>query len=111
MEFVIGMRRDLQRGVLTLQQYGSTLGLLANLPVIQIDVPITSKAIDIRSNSLIGGTKSVKLPDAIVFATALSTGRYMVTRDPKGFVGPSVRVPYQIWPTGLVLSIDPAPPI
>lgn len=110
MEFVVGLRRDRGTGVLPLRQYNNALALLANLPVIQIDKAITSKAIDVRANSLMGG-KSIKLPDAIVFATASSTGRYMVTRDPKGFFGPDVRIPYQIGPNGLVHTVNPHPPI
>lgn len=111
MEFVIGLRKQQGTGVITVQEFNNTLASLAYLPVIQIDANITQHAIDVRSNSLLGGAKAVKLPDAIIFATAAVAGRYMVTRDPRGFTGLNVRQPYQIGKNGVVHSVNPHPPV
>jgi predicted nucleic acid-binding protein len=110
MEFVIGLRKQANIGALTTQERDNTITAVHDLRIIQIDEHITQRAIEIRSNSLMGGGQKIKLPDAIIFATAATQGRYMVTRDPRGFVGPNVRQPYQITPEGAVVQINPDKP-
>jgi predicted nucleic acid-binding protein len=60
--------------------------------IINIDRPISIKAVEIRKKN------RIKLPDAIIYATALVTERLLVTRNTKDFSesDPTVRIPYQI---------------
>lgn len=95
MEFAIGLRRDVGRGTITPAEFADSMARLAGIMVIQINQKITDKAIDIRANSLLGSNKGIKLPDAIVLATAESEGRYMVTRDVMGYPSPLIRIPYK----------------
>ncbi len=110
MEFVIGLRKQCGLGTLTIQERDDSIAALDDLRIIQIDQHITQRAIEVRSNSLLGGGQKIKLPDAIIFATAAIQGCYMVTRDPGGFVGPNVRQPYQIR-EGEVVDINPHRPV
>lgn len=96
MEIVIGLRRNVGLGTITPAEYASTMAMIGLLEVIQLDQKITDAAIDTRANSILGPGPKIKLPDAIIYATAHTHGRYIVTRDPKGFTGPLVRFPYQI---------------
>ncbi|ATQ73691.1 hypothetical protein CR152_03555 [Massilia violaceinigra] len=102
MEFAIGLRRDVGGGVITIAEFADSMAKLAGLLVIQINQKITDKAIDIRANSILGPNKKIKLPDAIVLATAESDGRYMVTRDVMGYTSPLMRIPYQLSDKGIV---------
>ncbi len=84
--------------------------LLAEFQVIQIDQMVMELAIEIRGLSLITGPK-VKLPDAIIGATAAAYGIPVVTRNPKDFQwdGIDVHVPYDYDSvTGQVTNIRPA---
>lgn len=69
--------------------------LLAEFSVIQIDQMVMERAIEIRGMSLITGPK-VRLPDAIIGATASVYRMPIVTRNPKDFQwsGIDVHVPY-----------------
>ncbi|CUI06192.1 PIN domain-containing protein [Massilia antarctica] len=96
MEFAIGFRRDVGKGTITTAEFADSMAKLAGLLVIQINQKITDKAIDIRANSILGPNRRIKLPDAIVLATAESEGRYMVTRDVMGYTSPLIRIPYQL---------------
>jgi hypothetical protein len=55
-----------------------------------IDKTVSEIAVNIRQR------RKVKLPDAIVWATALANGRILVSRNTKNFASdePGVRVPY-----------------
>ena len=59
---------------------------------INLDQPISIKAVEIRKSS------KIKLPDAIIHATALVTERLLITRNTKDFPesDPTVRIPYII---------------
>jgi hypothetical protein len=96
MEVVIGLRRDVGLGTITPAESAATMAVIGSLDVIPIDQHITNTSIDIRANSILGPGKKIKLPDAIIYATAQTQGRYMITRDPGGFTGPLVRIAYQI---------------
>jgi hypothetical protein len=67
----------------------SFLNSFVNLPV---DGPVSDVAVSLRSQH------KIKLPDAIVWATAQANGRILVTRNTKDFSRdePGVRIPYQI---------------
>lgn len=111
MEFVIGLRKLLHFGTISLPIHEKSMAIVDHLAVIDIDKYVTKAAIDIRSDSLIRGGTKIKLPDAIINATANISGRYLVTRDPRGFVGPNIRVPYQIDRNGSVVDINPSRPL
>lgn len=109
-EFVVGLRTQLHLNRITPAQYAAELALVSNLQIIHIDQRITDAAIDIRSLSILGSGRSVKLPDALILATANVSNRYMVTRDPGGFTGPNVRIPYQLDADGHVINVNSSPP-
>jgi predicted nucleic acid-binding protein len=110
MEFVIGLRKQVASGLLTPTELSALVLAVKDLTIIHIDEDISERSIEVRSNSLLGPGPRMKLPDAIIFATAAIGGRYMVTRDPGGFAGPNVRLPYQITPLGAVINVNPHPP-
>ncbi len=60
--------------------------------VIDVDKAISVQAVTVRKN------RKVKLPDAVIFATAQCTNRLFVTRNTKDFSPDEVviRIPYQI---------------
>jgi hypothetical protein len=77
--------------------------------LIQIDQQVMEQAIEIRGNSLLVGPK-VKLPDAIIGATARALAMPVVTRNPRDFNwnGIDVHVPYDYdAKTGLVTNVRP----
>ncbi|WP_282008105.1 type II toxin-antitoxin system VapC family toxin [Brevundimonas aveniformis] len=57
-----------------------------------LDEGIAERAVDLRRE------KRVKLPDAVIWATAQIKGRLLITRNTKDFPAdePGVRVPYQL---------------
>lgn len=65
---------------------------LADFECLSIDDQVAERAVFIRQ------TKRIKLPDAIVWATAQVNDRLLVTRNTKDFAAdePSVRIPYKI---------------
>lgn len=69
-----------------------TRGFLSGFVNLPIDERISGVAVALRKQH------KIKLPDAIVWATAQVNGRILVTRNTKGFSRdePGVRVPYQI---------------
>jgi predicted nucleic acid-binding protein len=84
--------------------------VLAEFQIIQIDQLVMERAIEIRGTSLVTGPK-VKLPDAIIGATAAAHGIPVVTRNPKDFQwsGIDVHVPYDYdSTTGAVTNVRPA---
>ncbi|WP_269514836.1 type II toxin-antitoxin system VapC family toxin [Brevundimonas subvibrioides] len=58
--------------------------------IVALDDPIAERAASIRQS------RRMKLPDAIIWATAQTTGRLLVTRNTKDFPAddPGVRAPY-----------------
>ena len=68
----------------------ATRGFLAGFQSLPIDAQVASRSVEIRKNH------KIKLPDAIVWATAQVHGRILVTRNTKDFAEdePGVRVPY-----------------
>ena len=60
--------------------------------ILGLDSPISIKAVEIRKSS------KIKLPDAIIQATALVSERLLITRNTKDFSesDPTVRIPYII---------------
>lgn len=83
--------------------------VLAEFQVIQIDQMVMEHAIEIRGNSLVAGPK-VKLPDAIIGATAAAYEIPIVTRNPKDFQweGIDVHIPYDYDSTsGMVTNVRP----
>ena len=65
---------------------------LNTFDALAIDAQVSETTVRIRKKH------SIKLPDAIVWATALANKRILVTRNTKDFAQdePGVRVPYQL---------------
>lgn len=63
---------------------------LAGFTVLPIDAAVSKQAVVLRKS------QSIKLPDAIIWATAQVHHRLLVTRNSKDFAPthPSVRIPY-----------------
>jgi predicted nucleic acid-binding protein len=81
--------------------------LLDSFTILPIDVEVSEMAVVIRGKSLAAGPK-VKLPDAIIGATAEVWCIPIVTRNPRDFahVTVPVHVPYEIDPnTGVVTNV------
>ncbi|MFP5390172.1 MAG: PIN domain-containing protein [Gammaproteobacteria bacterium] len=84
--------------------------VLNEFDVLPLDPQVTELAIEIRGKSLLNGPK-VKLPDAIIAATAAAYNIPIVTRNPRDFAwsGIQVHVPYDYdWQTGQVTNVRPA---
>ena len=60
--------------------------------IINLDQSISIKSVEIRKS------RKIKLPDAIIHATALVSERLLVTRNTKDFSesDPTIRIPYHI---------------
>ena len=69
-----------------------TRSFLTSFQSLPIDAPVASRSVEIRKSH------KIKLPDAIVWATAQVHGRILVTRNTKDFAEdePGVRVPYRL---------------
>jgi len=83
MEVMVGVTDDLE---------GPTRGFLNAFDIIAVDEDIAERAVGLRR------THRIKLPDAIVWATAQSRAMLLVTRDTKDFQAgdPGVRMPYKL---------------
>jgi predicted nucleic acid-binding protein len=70
----------------------ATRGFLAGFQSLPIDSPVASRSVELRKSH------KIKLPDAIVWATAQVHGRILVTRNTKDFAEDElgVRVPYRL---------------
>jgi predicted nucleic acid-binding protein len=70
----------------------ATRAFLTGFEVIPLDGPIAEAAVELRRRH------RMKLPDAIVWASARRDGRLLVTRDCKDFPSddPGVRMPYSL---------------
>jgi predicted nucleic acid-binding protein len=69
-----------------------TRQFLGRFEVLPVDPAVAERAVKFRA------TKSLKLPDAIVLASAIEAGLILVTRDSKAFSRdtPAVRIPYSV---------------
>ena len=67
-------------------------GFLSSFEMINVTEPIAERAVKLRRE------RRMKLPDAIIFASALEHGFLLVTRNSKDFDAklPSVRIPYAV---------------
>ncbi len=65
---------------------------LLSLNIVHVDIDISNTAVDIRKKY------KIKIPDALIFASAQKVGAILVTRNTKDFDKniPLVRVPYEI---------------
>lgn len=84
--------------------------VLKEFTILQLDQQTIEQAIEIRGNSLAVGPK-VKMPDAIIGATARVHNIPLVTRNPRDFnwSGINVHIPYDFdSKTGVVTNIRPA---
>ena len=65
---------------------------LSQFKVLPIDLPVAERAVKIRQQH------KLRLPDAIIWATAQEKGQILVTRNIKDFPkdDPGIRVPYKV---------------
>ena len=84
MEVLVGAEDDAEEALLR--------DFLASFRVVGLDAHVAAEAVAVRRRL------RVKLPDAIVYASALATGGTLVTRNTKDFPEgtPDVRVPYRL---------------
>ena len=73
---------------------------LSDFSVIHTTDAIMAEAARIRASSFINPPK-MRLPDAIILATANVTGRLLITRNKKDFRGANIRVPYELQNTAV----------
>ena len=83
MEVMVGASGDTQ---------AQTRAFLASFALVDLDEDVAERAVGLRRRY------RMKLPDAVVWASAQSQGRLLVTRNIKDFPAddPSVRIPYQV---------------
>jgi predicted nucleic acid-binding protein len=83
MEVMVGASDDLE---------AATRAFLNGFDVIPLDEAIAERAVNLRRNH------RIKLPDAIIGATAQTNAMLLVTRNTKDFASddPSVRMPYKL---------------
>ncbi len=80
----------------------------AALAILALSDDVAAETAHIRQSALQELPKRrLKLPDAIILATAHLSGRVIVTRDRTGFKGAGVRVPYEIDSRGNVINVLP----
>lgn len=83
MEVMVGASEDLVE---------PTRRFLDGFKLVPLDDAIASRAVELRR------THRIKLPDAVIWATAQTGGRLLVTRNTKDFSpdDPGVREPYRL---------------
>lgn len=83
---------EIMAGADTPEEEGSCREFLAGFAIHQLSVAIAAEAVRIRK------TFRIRLPDAIVWATARTEGCLLVTRNSKDFPPsePGVRIPYVV---------------
>ncbi|MES2257672.1 MAG: PIN domain-containing protein [Pseudomonadota bacterium] len=78
------------------------------LTIIALSDDISAETAHIRHVALQEIPKRrLKLPDAVIQATANLTGRLLITRNTADFKGAGVRVPYEIDGVGNVINVLP----
>ncbi|MFP4541508.1 MAG: type II toxin-antitoxin system VapC family toxin [Opitutales bacterium] len=79
-------------GAKNLDEEAAIRGFLASFEVLELSAEITQETISLRKSL------RLKIPDAIVYATARSQGCLLVSRNTKDLnpEWPDLRVPYQI---------------
>jgi predicted nucleic acid-binding protein len=83
MEVMVGANRDLE---------AATRSFLSSFDVVAVDEQIAERTVSIRRNH------RIKLPDAVIWATAQTHAMLLVTRNTKDFPDgdPGVRAPYKL---------------
>jgi predicted nucleic acid-binding protein len=83
MEVMVGADHDLE---------AATRSFLDGFDVVAVDEAIAARAVNLRR------THRIKLPDAVIWATAQVHAMLLVTRNTKGFPDgdPGVRAPYKL---------------
>lgn len=83
MEVMVGAHGNLE---------APTRNFLNSFDVVPVDQQVANRAVDIRR------IHRIKLPDAIIWATAQAHAMLLVTRNIKDFPGddPGVRIPYKL---------------
>ena len=83
MEVMVGANSDIE---------AATRVFLSGFDVVAVDKQIAERAVILRRNH------RMKLPDAIIWATAQANAMFFVTRNTKDFSAddPSVRMPYKL---------------
>ena len=83
MEVMVGASRDVE---------AATRGFLSAFDTIALDSEIAERAVSLRRGH------NVKLPDAIIWATAQVRAMLLVTRNTKDFAtgDPGIRTPYKL---------------
>jgi predicted nucleic acid-binding protein len=83
MEIMVGAGQDLE---------AATRSFLNSFDVVPVDEQIAERAVDLRRNN------RIKLPDAVIWATAQAHAMLLVTRNTKDFPrdDPGVRAPYKL---------------
>ncbi len=84
MEIMAGARTD--------DEAMAAESLLRSMKMVEVDMNIARKAVRLRQSL------KLKLPDAVILATADEEGCFLVTRNTKDFKDndPRIRVPYRI---------------
>jgi predicted nucleic acid-binding protein len=83
MEVMVGASQEVET---------ATRGFLAGFALLAVDQRVADGAVDLRR------THRIKLPDAIIWATARAHAMLLVTRNTRDFPGddPGIRAPYKL---------------
>jgi predicted nucleic acid-binding protein len=83
MEVMVGARSEVE---------SATRAFLSGFEVVGLDETIAERAVDLRRSH------RIKLPDAIIWATAQTRAMLLVTRNTRDFAAddPGVRLPYEL---------------
>ena len=79
---------------------------LEDFSVLHTDDAIMAEAARIRASSFINPPK-IRLPDALILATANVTGRLLITCNRKDFRGENIRFPYELQNTKVINVAKP----
>lgn len=107
MEVVSKPMADAGWGKITPQEMQAIRDFLAVFTVIHTSDGLMAEAARVRAGSLINPPK-IRLPDAVIQATANVTGRLLVTRNKKDFRFGNVRIPYELQ-NATVFNVAPPP--
>lgn len=94
MELMVALHAKLSASIITQQEFVTAKAFLDLFPVLDIDHAVKARAATVRAAS-INTPPKIALPDAIIKATGILSGRIVVTRNTKDFpFDPRVRHPY-----------------